>query len=285
MKRFLCVAVCIILMLNSSVLITSAQTTKNTVNVTLTTLDGKQVTTVASGKPKMLIFFQTGCYNCLWTFEKLSSPELDLSPVDIIAADLLDSSAEEIRAYVAENGFPDITYCTGSACSNAGFAYARSYLGASGFTTPLVVVLNAANEIVYLEMGYNKNIVTDVEAALGVSLKKPVCPDGHTPGKIVRVIYSYPTAEEHGFYERIQYCAECGNVISDRGLPFYQYGDVDANGRVDSDDLTMLAQVISKIKEPTVDIEIMADTNHDTLVNSDDLTLLAQYVSRIISEF
>ena len=78
-------------------------------------------------------------------------------------------------------------------------------------------------------------------------------------------------------------CVSCG---SDAALAGYLKGDVDLDGDVDSDDLTLLARHVGGIEEIKNDISLMnSDTNDDGFVNSDDLTKHARYVGGIISSW
>ena len=60
-------------------------------------------------------------------------------------------------------------------------------------------------------------------------------------------------------------------------------GDVNLDGLVNSDDLTILARHVSGIDGITGDALYSADVNGDGLINSDDLTLHARYVAGIIT--
>ena len=62
-------------------------------------------------------------------------------------------------------------------------------------------------------------------------------------------------------------------------------GDLDLDGDVDSDDLTLLARHVARIAEVTGTALANADVTGDGLVNSDDLTKHARYVARIISSW
>ena len=59
-------------------------------------------------------------------------------------------------------------------------------------------------------------------------------------------------------------------------------GDLDLDGDVDSDDLTLLARQVAGIEHMTGDALRNCDVNADNEVNSDDLTLHARYVAGII---
>lgn len=62
-----------------------------------------------------------------------------------------------------------------------------------------------------------------------------------------------------------------------------QAGDVNNDSKIDSDDLTALAQHVAKIAD--VPNPAAADVTFDGKVDSDDLTELAKYVAKIISSF
>jgi hypothetical protein len=62
-------------------------------------------------------------------------------------------------------------------------------------------------------------------------------------------------------------------------------GDLNLDGKVNSDDLTLLARHVAKI-EQLVGVPLLnADVNGDGNVDSDDLTIHARYVARIISQW
>ena len=66
----------------------------------------------------------------------------------------------------------------------------------------------------------------------------------------------------------------------------YMKGDIDLDGDVDSDDLTLLARHVGGIEEINNAVSLKnADTNEDGFVNSDDLTKHARYVGGIISSW
>ena len=60
-------------------------------------------------------------------------------------------------------------------------------------------------------------------------------------------------------------------------------GDVDLDGDVDADDLTLLARHTSKIELLTGVALANADVDRDGDVDADDLTLHARYVAKIIT--
>ena len=62
-------------------------------------------------------------------------------------------------------------------------------------------------------------------------------------------------------------------------------GDLDLDGDVDSDDLTLLARHVARIQSVEGQALKNADVNSDDKVDSDDLTRHARYVARIISDW
>lgn len=70
--------------------------------------------------------------------------------------------------------------------------------------------------------------------------------------------------------------------VSDLSAP----GDVNGDGEISADDLTLIARHVAKIEEIT-DSALLdaADVNSDGQVDASDLTLLARYVAKIIDNF
>ena len=62
-------------------------------------------------------------------------------------------------------------------------------------------------------------------------------------------------------------------------------GDLNLDGNIDSDDLTLLARHVAGIETVSGQALKNADVNNDTLVNSDDLTRHARYVAGIITDW
>ena len=62
-------------------------------------------------------------------------------------------------------------------------------------------------------------------------------------------------------------------------------GNLNLDGKVDSDDLTLLARHVAGIETVSGKALLNADVNSDGSVNSDDLTLLARYVAGIITSW
>ncbi|MDO5337337.1 MAG: hypothetical protein Q4E89_07755 [Eubacteriales bacterium] len=71
---------------------------------TFTTLDGAAVNTTAAEKPKLLIFFQTECWNCKAVLQMLRSAEEDLSGMELLAVEISEKTSGEIREFAGSYG-------------------------------------------------------------------------------------------------------------------------------------------------------------------------------------
>ena len=91
------------------------------------------------------------------------------------------------------------------------------------------------------------------------------CGDGY--------VDDYVDATGHAYESGI--CTGCGAML----------GDLNCDGLVNSDDLTLLARHVARIESVTGTALANADVNGDGVVTSDDLTKLARYVARIITDW
>lgn len=66
--------------------------------------------------------------------------------------------------------------------------------------------------------------------------------------------------------------------------PTWRLGDMNADGEINSDDLTQMARFVARIDSPNEQQAVSGDLNADGKVDSDDLTKMAQYIARIIDE-
>lgn len=137
---------------------------------TLKGIDGGSLSTSASGKPKVLLFFKYDCYNCQRMLNMFKESNYDFSGVDIIAAEFCNASLEDVKSFYKTYGCSSVKY--GYDANSIGFSYVRLLEGGNSIATPLVVYVNKSNEIVYYTKGMNTNIIEDIKGKLGVSLSE-----------------------------------------------------------------------------------------------------------------
>lgn len=122
---------------------------------TIQCVDGGTLSTQSEGKPKMLVFFTTTCWNCKSTLSGISRSEWAKSAqVDVYALELNNSSREAVinfrDEYCPEGG---IQFGYGS---NINMILWR-YLGMNGIsgriTTPAIIMIDANNRIKFMTTG------------------------------------------------------------------------------------------------------------------------------------
>ena len=136
---------------------------------TMTTLDGKTVTTKAEGKPKLLVFFKTTCYNSQTVMRILQDKALTLKGIDVIACDISSETEEETQEFFEEYGRDDMECCFGT--NRIMWDYLRSQ-GVSGTVTlPVLFFIDQENHIAHYTTGLNENVVNDIETYLGTDIR------------------------------------------------------------------------------------------------------------------
>ncbi len=170
-KRFMALLLSLLLLLGTVAEVYAAEgfSPMQNLNYNLTALDGSVVSTAASGKPKVLIFFSSGCYNCKYMLGLFKSTAKPLDDVDVIAAELnYGAEKERTEAFYNQYGTDKLTYCYGAA--TAGWAYLDAVQPDSyKFTTPLVVYINRNNQIVQYTTGMDRDILNHIETYLPAS--------------------------------------------------------------------------------------------------------------------
>lgn len=133
---------------------------------TLTTIDGKEVSTKAEGKPKVLFFFKVGCGNCHAMAKMLPQRE----DIDIIAAEFTGATSEQAKNFYDAYCPNNVVCCYNS--SSVGWAYVRSLMSTTSLVTPFVVYINTNNKIVHYSTGYDSDIKKTIETYFGKPLKE-----------------------------------------------------------------------------------------------------------------
>ncbi len=131
---------------------------------TYPTADGSYVSTTANGKPKLLIFYDEGCFWCGRLFEDIAEQPEKYQGVDILAIDMHGSDLDTLRNYASSYGDSSITFCSGE--YDLPFEYVSLWNNSSRLSvgTPLTVFVNKDNLIVYNLSGYVNNFADYVGA-------------------------------------------------------------------------------------------------------------------------
>lgn len=67
--------------------------------------------------------------------------------------------------------------------------------------------------------------------------------------------------------------------------PQYTVGDVNNDGKINIDDVTLVQKYSAEMEELTGIQLLAADTTKDGLINIDDVTTIQKYIANIINEF
>lgn len=126
--------------------------------------DGSNVSTKANGKPKLIIFYDEGCFWCGRLFEDIAAQPEKYQGVDILAIDMDEPDLDTLRNYASSYGDSPITFCSGE--YDLPFEYVSLWSNSSSLTvgTPLTVFVNKDNLIVYNLSGYVDNFADYVSA-------------------------------------------------------------------------------------------------------------------------
>ncbi len=126
-----------------------------------TTIDDTKVHTTANQKPKLLIYFNTGCMNSQSTIRAIAGH--DFGNVDIYAAEMLSHSKEAVAEFKAAYANDTITFTYDTQPSpfspysqtyNDAFSYIRLSGGdASRISLPLLCYIDANNKLQNLTQG------------------------------------------------------------------------------------------------------------------------------------
>ena len=123
-------------------------------------VEGNQVSLDSSGKPKLLVFFMTGCVNCQNTLKDIANSSwLTNGEAEVCAIEVSEKSVDEVKGFRTNhcNGSSAITFVA-LPIANQGFNAMLKYIqmirpSAIGGGTPWIVMLDKDNKIQYMTEG------------------------------------------------------------------------------------------------------------------------------------
>ena len=125
-----------------------------------TTIDDTIISSVAQGKPKLLIFYRNTCWNSQQTISGISRNIEDFGGADVYAIEIDGNTKESVAEFQATYGCDEIlfSYDTGTSNSASMWQYARvgGVIDDDGYITlPVICYIDADNRLQYVTTGYN----------------------------------------------------------------------------------------------------------------------------------
>ncbi|MCM1089641.1 MAG: InlB B-repeat-containing protein [Butyrivibrio sp.] len=134
---------------------------------TFTTLDDQTVSSKADGKPKVLFFFKTNCWNCQQTNRSISEHMDEFTGVDFYALEIAGKTKDEVAGFKDEYGCDGITYSYDKEGTNnsAMWKYCSNFGISSSVTTPVIVFIDAGNRLQHLTTGVRSwsEVLADIQ--------------------------------------------------------------------------------------------------------------------------
>lgn len=164
-------------------------------------LDGTTISSQASGKPKMLIFFKTTCYNSQQTISRLCQIE-DYGDIDIVAVEAYGSSKADVSSFkdTYGNGRDYIDFCYSTSSYST---YMWRYVYAAGFnsdsiTFPVVVYIDANNKVQQVTYSINtaQEIIDNLNTYCNAGLNIYMSPEIYKIVNVVSGVHVYWRATE-----------------------------------------------------------------------------------------
>lgn len=117
------------------------------------TLDDTTISSTVNGKPKLLIFYQNGCWNCQTSIGSIRDNIDDFDGLDIYAIEINNGTKESVSQFQGQYGHDQIIFSYDTASSNSSSMW--RYLRKSGFSgssaaTPVICYIDAENRFQYL---------------------------------------------------------------------------------------------------------------------------------------
>ncbi|MDE7253340.1 MAG: InlB B-repeat-containing protein [Acetatifactor sp.] len=132
-----------------------------------TTIDDRTVSSKADGKPKVLFFFKTNCWNCQQTNKSIGEHMDEFTGVDLYALEIVGKTKDEVSEFKAEYGCDGITYSYDKEGTNhsAMWKYCSCFGISSSVTTPVIVFIDAENRVRYLSTGMRNwsEVLADIQ--------------------------------------------------------------------------------------------------------------------------
>jgi len=145
-----------------------AKKTPAALNFNLVTIDGTTVTTAATGRPKVLIIGQIGCWNCKNVMSQLKQANLKANAVDYLFLNINETTTpDQLREFRNTYGPSIADYC----CDSRSAAWAlinNVEPGLYSITTPFIIYKDANDTVVSYTMG-NVSIISMIQSLLGVN--------------------------------------------------------------------------------------------------------------------
>lgn len=125
-----------------------------------TTIDDTIISSVAQGRPKLLIFYRNTCWNSQQTISGISRNIEDFGGADVYAIEIDGNSKESVAEFQETYGCDEIlfSYDTGTSNSAGMGQYARAggVIDDDGYITlPIICYIDADNRLQYITSGYN----------------------------------------------------------------------------------------------------------------------------------
>ena len=137
----------------------------------LTDIDGSKVSTLASGKPKIIFFFNTGCKRCRATVHDIKEFGMNLDEVDFIMSEASNGGVTQAQArkYYDECGIESTARCYDSVDVCWEYLRACGYIEEST-KKPIIVYISEDNEVVGYTWNYS-SVYKCAQQAFGISLE------------------------------------------------------------------------------------------------------------------
>lgn len=108
---------------------------------------------------------------------------------------------------------------------------------------------------------------------------------GHTHGEAVIENEVAPTSQSEGSYDVVVYCTVCGDEVSRTSVYIRMIADINFDGYIDMQDVSMLLKHYNEVIELDEDQLAAADVNGDGEVDLTDASLIMRFYNEIITCF
>lgn len=151
----------------------------NNLSYEYTTVDDTTISSAANGKPKLLIFYSNGCWNCRNTIQGISSKIDKFAGIDVYAMETNSGTKEEVIEFQQQYGCDEIvfSYDTGMTNQSSMWAYARAcgIQADSTITWPVICYIDADNRLQYMTMSFiaADEVLSNLKEYCNVSVEAP----------------------------------------------------------------------------------------------------------------